>query len=175
MYCKPTDKPNIVGMVAVIVTGVALAVGMAHLPEELWYTMPTIGLVLTIATRLPQIYTNFSNGHTGVAAGLTWFLNLAGALARVFTTMSVRLYSDSSAHTCILRPPLNPHNNTVCILTYGAARTLEFRRNPDLFFSLAFLSELVSASSSWPRFYSIGLPLPRLWRKRLQKRRSKPH
>ena len=36
---------------------------------------------------VPQILTNFRNGHTGQLALVTWVLNFLGALARVFTTL----------------------------------------------------------------------------------------
>jgi len=42
---------------------------------------------LTIASRIPQIYSNFRNGHTGQLSFITWFLNVGGTLARVFTTL----------------------------------------------------------------------------------------
>ena len=39
-------------------------------------------------SRMPQIYENFSNGHTGVLSPITTFLNAAGGLVRVFTTLT---------------------------------------------------------------------------------------
>uniref|UniRef100_A0A7S3DKU7 Mannose-P-dolichol utilization defect 1 protein homolog n=1 Tax=Palpitomonas bilix TaxID=652834 RepID=A0A7S3DKU7_9EUKA len=40
------------------------------------------------ASKVPQILSNFKNGHTGQLSFLTWFLNVAGSSARVFTTMT---------------------------------------------------------------------------------------
>jgi len=45
----------------------------------------TIGI--TIASRLPQIISNYSNGSTGELSALTVFFQCAGSLARVFTTL----------------------------------------------------------------------------------------
>ena len=37
-------------------------------------------------SRIPQIFENFSQRHTGVLSPEVYFLNVAGSLARVFTT-----------------------------------------------------------------------------------------
>merc|ERR1711934_226377 len=61
-----------------------------------WWTQPSIGVVFTIAARLPQVWTNFQNGHTGRLSSITWLLNFGGALARVLTTMQEPGISESS-------------------------------------------------------------------------------
>eukprot|EP01135_Chromosphaera_perkinsii_P001056 Nk52_evm6s158 gene=Nk52_evmTU6s158 len=38
-------------------------------------------------SKLPQIWQNYSNQHTGLVSGATTFLNFAGSWARVFTTL----------------------------------------------------------------------------------------
>jgi len=42
---------------------------------------------LTIISRLPQIYTNYVNRSTGALSGVTYFMQFAGAIARIFTTL----------------------------------------------------------------------------------------
>jgi len=44
-------------------------------------------ILLLLFSRLPQIYANFRQGHTGVLAMPTYALNTVGALARVFTIL----------------------------------------------------------------------------------------
>lgn len=39
------------------------------------------------AARIPQIYENFKNGHTGLLALITVFMGFAGSVARVFTSL----------------------------------------------------------------------------------------
>ena len=56
-------------------------------PLEYSWTMPIFGVVATNVGRVPQIYNNFVNGHTGPLSFVTTFLTFAGAAARVFTTM----------------------------------------------------------------------------------------
>ena len=45
-------------------------------------------MVCAALSRVPQIYENFSNGHTGVLSPETTFLNVAGGSVRVFTTLA---------------------------------------------------------------------------------------
>ena len=42
---------------------------------------------LMLSSRIPQVVTNFRNGHTGVLSPVTLFANLLGSTARIFTTM----------------------------------------------------------------------------------------
>jgi len=42
---------------------------------------------ITIASRLPQIWQNFRDKSTGQLSFITWFLNFAGSMARIFTTI----------------------------------------------------------------------------------------
>ena len=74
--------------------------------------MPGIGIVLTVFTRIPQIWTNYSNGHTGQLAILTWILQWGGALARVFTTMQDPGISEAS------RPALLAGFGIGCTLSF---------------------------------------------------------
>jgi mannose-P-dolichol utilization defect protein 1 len=47
-----------------------------------------LSIPLSLASKLPQIYTNYKNGSTGQLSAFTVFNYLAGSLARVFTTMT---------------------------------------------------------------------------------------
>jgi mannose-P-dolichol utilization defect protein 1 len=63
-----------------------LASGM--LSEGLWHIVGSLQIFLVILVKCPQIYTSWSNGSTGVLSVVTNFLNLAGVMARLFTTMT---------------------------------------------------------------------------------------
>lgn len=43
-------------------------------------------IFIGIASRIPQIWSNFSNGNTGQLSIISTFLQFAGSLARVFTS-----------------------------------------------------------------------------------------
>jgi len=45
-----------------------------------------LGIPLILFSRLPQIWANWRNGHTGQLSAFAVFLFLAGSVARVFTT-----------------------------------------------------------------------------------------
>jgi mannose-P-dolichol utilization defect protein 1 len=62
------------------------AAAVLHVPDGMLYWLPMVGSSMVIYSRLPQIYMNFSNGHTGQLALGTWILNVIGVIARVFTT-----------------------------------------------------------------------------------------
>jgi len=102
-YYSPTQpkegaeqRPSFTTMVGIAVSGVVLTASLMFMPESLWWTQPSIGVVFTIVSRLPQIYTNFSNGHTGQLAVVTWLLNFVGALARVLTCLTEKGISEAS-------------------------------------------------------------------------------
>jgi len=66
------------------ITG-ALAFALPMWVSELTFTYTNAPL--TVISRLPQIYTNYKNRSTGALSGITYFLQFAGAIARVFTTL----------------------------------------------------------------------------------------
>jgi len=112
---KPSEKPRrptFPIMVLIALAGVGMAVGMFFLPEELWWAMPASSVAFTIVARVPQIYQNFSQGHTGQVALLTWLLNFAGALARVFT--------------CIQDPDISEKSRPVLIGSFAVGASLSF-------------------------------------------------
>ncbi|KAG9412104.1 Mannose-P-dolichol utilization defect 1 protein [Aphanomyces cochlioides] len=70
-----------------VVTFVGLGAGMYHLPSEFDWVLPSASIPLSVAARIPQIISNFRQGHTGQLAFLTLFLNFGGSAARLFTTL----------------------------------------------------------------------------------------
>lgn len=87
VYMDAEERPSAATRAVLSLGFVGLLVGMFALPPELQTLLPTVSIASGITSRLPQIWTNFRNGHTGQMAVVTWVLNLAGGLARVFTTL----------------------------------------------------------------------------------------
>ncbi|KAJ9080160.1 hypothetical protein DSO57_1028022 [Entomophthora muscae] len=53
-------------------------------PSELLGTLYTSTIPIVLISRVPQIYSNFSNGHTGQLSAFTVFNYFLGAVARIF-------------------------------------------------------------------------------------------
>lgn len=68
-------------------TFIALTVGMVALPAEYLYLLPMSGIPLMVSSRVAQIAACYKAGSTGQLSSITMFLNFAGSLARVFTTI----------------------------------------------------------------------------------------
>lgn len=93
---------------------VGLVVGCLKLPEEHLWLLPFCNMPITLMSRLPQIFTNWSNGHTGQVgrqhiqaeadahpdmpldllffsplqlAAITLTLNFLGVIVRILTTI----------------------------------------------------------------------------------------
>jgi singapore isolate B (sub-type 7) whole genome shotgun sequence assembly, scaffold_28 len=49
--------------------------------------IPIIGTCFGLSGRLPQIWTNFKQGHTGQLSLLSWSFSLGGSAVRIFTTL----------------------------------------------------------------------------------------
>lgn len=56
-------------------------------PSELLGTLYASTIPIVLISRVPQIYSNFSNGHTGQLSAFTVFNYFLGAVARIFTTL----------------------------------------------------------------------------------------
>jgi mannose-P-dolichol utilization defect protein 1 len=56
-------------------------------PEEHLPNLYMAVIVIFAVARLPQIYANYAQGHTGQLAFLTLFLNFGGSAARILTTL----------------------------------------------------------------------------------------
>ena len=65
----------------------AIVASMLYLPEEFQPVLLTVGTVLTVSSRVPQILANFRAGSSGQVSLITWALNSAGGAARIFTTL----------------------------------------------------------------------------------------
>jgi hypothetical protein len=61
--------------------------GDHYLTQTHWDLVQKSSMFLMVASRVPQIITNFMNKSTGQLAFITFFLNFAGGLARLFTVM----------------------------------------------------------------------------------------
>ena len=53
-----------------------------NVPEEAWPFVTSSCILCNCASRMPQIYSNFSNKSTGVLSFITFFLGWAGSTAR---------------------------------------------------------------------------------------------
>jgi len=56
-------------------------------PETFLASLQALNIPILIAARIPQIWTNYKAKSAGQLALLTWILNFAGVVARVFTTL----------------------------------------------------------------------------------------
>lgn len=88
LWAYAERAPSAAGKMSLIAGYGGVVVGMYALPPHLRPLLPSISTASTIASRVPQIVTNFRQGHTGQAAVVTWVLQGGGALARVFTTLT---------------------------------------------------------------------------------------
>ncbi|GAB9464991.1 Mannose-p-dolichol utilization defect 1 protein [Globisporangium polare] len=70
---------------AVVFAG--LTAGMLLTPPEYQWALASAGIPVSIVARIPQIFSNFKQGHTGQLAFVTLVLNFGGSVARLFTTM----------------------------------------------------------------------------------------
>ncbi|KAL4162689.1 hypothetical protein PRNP1_003221 [Phytophthora ramorum] len=70
-----------------VVVFAAMAAGMLSIPDEYQWLLASAGIPVSIVARIPQILSNFKQGHTGQLALITLVLNLGGSVARLFTTM----------------------------------------------------------------------------------------
>ena len=66
------------------VSGLVLQRGV---PPKYLYVLGASPIVLSLWSRVPQIFLNFRQGHTGQLALITLALSGLGNLARVFTTL----------------------------------------------------------------------------------------
>ena len=64
----------------------AVVYGLAGIDQGLLNQLQVSTVFIGMASRVPQIYQNFRAGSTGQLSIITYFLQFAGSLARVFTT-----------------------------------------------------------------------------------------
>jgi mannose-P-dolichol utilization defect protein 1 len=80
------------GMMGVSVIGLTLLIhclnSEAWVPSVLLSSLYAATIPLSLASKIPQIYTNFKNKSTGQLSAFTIINYFAGSAARVFTTMT---------------------------------------------------------------------------------------
>jgi len=86
-YSLPENKPSFAQRAGIVGFYSLLVAGLFRLDPSLLFLLPLASTMSSILSRLPQIYANWKNGHTGQLAFLTNFLNLGGSAARMFTTL----------------------------------------------------------------------------------------
>mmetsp|Transcript_11459 Transcript_11459/g.14722 ORF Transcript_11459/g.14722 Transcript_11459/m.14722 type:complete len:243 (-) Transcript_11459:308-1036(-) len=64
-------------------------------PSQQLLLQSTIPLIFM--SRIPQIFSNFQNGHTGVQSFVTLFMNSFGSFIRIFTTLQATTTIDQNA------------------------------------------------------------------------------
>ncbi|XP_057302400.1 mannose-P-dolichol utilization defect 1 protein-like [Hydractinia symbiolongicarpus] len=67
--------------------GVSTLLSSSFTPDEIVTKLQNFTVFIVAASRFLQIWTNFSNGHTGQLSLITQVLLAAGSLARVFTSV----------------------------------------------------------------------------------------
>jgi mannose-P-dolichol utilization defect protein 1 len=86
-YASKEDAPGVLEYIVAIVGIAGAGAAPLYLPVEYLPYVYTAQLVLFSIARFPQMLANFQAGHTGSSSGITLFMNFAGTLARVFTSM----------------------------------------------------------------------------------------
>lgn len=72
---------------AVALIGMLVMAADGIVPMEVLTMIQSTQVLISIMSKVPQIYENFKNGSTGQLSSITVFLFFAGSLARVFTTL----------------------------------------------------------------------------------------
>ena len=107
-YAVPS--PSLATKLLVCSAAVAHVAISLVLPASYHYLLPALNLPFMIITRLAQVRTNVSNGHTGLLSFTSLLMNIATVLVRVFTTVVLvgwdwpilRAYSISVASNGVL-------------------------------------------------------------------------
>lgn len=86
-YADKKEAPSALERMAVVAGLAAASAAPFYLPTENLEHLFMAQTVIFTTSRMPQVYANFAEGHTGSSAGLTLFMNFAGTCARVFTSL----------------------------------------------------------------------------------------
>jgi len=73
--------------VVALVIGMLVMMADGIVPIEVLTMIQSMQVIISIMSKVPQIYENFKNASTGQLSSITVFLFFAGSLARVFTTL----------------------------------------------------------------------------------------
>ncbi len=83
LFAEAGSKPSTLHMTSVVGGLICLGITCLLIPDEYLFILPLSSVPITLLSRMPQILTNLSNGHTGQLAPLTLLLSLAGGVARL--------------------------------------------------------------------------------------------
>ena len=86
-YDKSIGMAEKLGFVVLFAAYSAVLIDGTMIPEHLWPLVSSSCILFNIMSRVPQIYSNFSNKSTGVLAFITFFLAWAGGAARLATVL----------------------------------------------------------------------------------------
>lgn len=86
-YTESSKKLSLFSEIVIIVFYFTLVYGLLFVPKEFLYLLPIISTLSAVVGRIPQIYLNFKNHHTGQLAFLSCFLTFIGSAVRIFTSM----------------------------------------------------------------------------------------
>ena len=96
-YLPSTEKPSVTFMFSIISLIFGSAFGLFYgLDPMYWWILPIFSSVFNILSRIPQIAANFNTKQTGRLSVVTWFLQVAGSLGRLFTNLQEKGISESS-------------------------------------------------------------------------------
>lgn len=84
-YSKQMGVMSISGLALWVAALGAMVSG--NVPADIMAVLQTASVGIFVASKVPQILSNFSNRSTGKLSIITFFLSTAGAAARVFTTL----------------------------------------------------------------------------------------
>lgn len=67
--------------------GSLAAMCLGYVPMTMMEQLQALTIVIFAASKIPQAWTNFKTKSTGKLALITFLLNFAGSMARIFTTL----------------------------------------------------------------------------------------
>lgn len=82
------EKRSVVSVISSVVFFVLFCVIVFLTPEELFWMLISFTILCAMISKIPQIYTNFFMGHTGVLSLATSTLQVGGASVRLLTVIN---------------------------------------------------------------------------------------
>lgn len=67
--------------------GVCIVLMGGYTPIDILWSLTSVNILIVVAGKLMQAWTNYKNGHTGQLAAATLIMLLAGSAARIFTSI----------------------------------------------------------------------------------------
>ena len=87
-YADPPFGASHMALVAAAWVGIVLYLASLDPATTVVAALPLATIVGIPVARCPQVHANFTQGHTGQLSLITSAINLAGSLARIFTTLT---------------------------------------------------------------------------------------